>query len=661
MNPIKAHQKNFFIKHRAVWICLFLIAVTFSTYYQTLGFDFVNFDDDYYVTENSYINKGITQDSIKWSFIAAYAANWHPITWLSHMLDCHLFGLNPSRHHLTNLLFHIANTLLLFMIFLKMTGGFWQSGFVAALFALHPLHVESVAWVSERKDVLSTFFAMLTMLSYIWYVKRPSIYRYVLIMLCLTLGLMSKSMLVTLPCVLLLMDYWPLYRFRFQHAREYNHSMQTSTVFRLMVEKIPLFVLAALSSIAAFHAQDYSGAVATLDVFPFTERIANALVAYATYLIKMVYPAKLAVPYPHPGTLPIWQVMGACLLLFFIFYLAARSFKQRPYFMVGWLWYVGTLVPVIGLIQIGSQAMADRYTYVPLIGIFVILAWGVPEIFKKWRHRKLFLATSATIILAILTAMTWRQSGYWKNGITLFEHAVCVTSGNFIAHNNLGSALSREGRYADAINHCSQALKINPNFEEAHYNLGIMLEHEGKTEEAIQHYLQAIEIWPDYGQAHNHLGAALRKQGRIKEAIYHYLQAIRINPDNEKAHYNLARALNKAGRTEEAIQHYLQAIKINPDMEKAHYNLALTLQKNGRIDEAVNRYVKALEIKPEFPEALYNLGIALLGKGDIDGAIARFQAAIRIKPDYKKAKRMLIKALRHVQKKTEAKELDMRY
>jgi len=457
-------------KHHDVLLCLFLVVLTLAVYRQVQNFDFVNFDDHMYITENRHVKEGLTLKSTIWAFTTIHAANWHPLTWLSHMLDCQFFGMNSGRHHLTNLFFHITNSLLLFFVFRKMTGSSWQSGFVAALFALHPLHVESVAWVSERKDVLSAFFWMLTMWSYVWYVEHPGINRYLLVLLFFILGLMAKPMLVTLPFVLLLLDFYPLSRFQFQQSDDGNIFQQRSIYLRLVLEKLPLFVLAAISSAVTLYAQKRGGAVMSLDVIPIKVRIANALVSYIKYIEKMIYPSELAVLYPFQGMLPWWEITGAGLLLVSISFLAIRVIKQSPYYAVGWLWYIGTLVPVIGLVQIGRQSMADRYTYIPLIGLFIVIAWGVPEIVAQWRHRKILLTIFATVLLSILMTVTWKHLRHWGNSITLFEHTLEVTSNNYLAHNNLGVALDIQGRTQEAIDHYLKALRIKPDYVEAHNN-----------------------------------------------------------------------------------------------------------------------------------------------------------------------------------------------
>ena len=510
MTRANNHIKEFIIKHREILVCLFLFISTLIVYWQVREFHFVNFDDDKYVYHNRHVQEGFTLESVTWAFTTVHAMNWHPVTWLTHMLDCRIYGNNPGGHHYTNLLFHIANTLLLFLVFRKMTGDLWQSAFVAALFALHPIHVESVAWVSERKDVLSTFFWMLTMWSYIRYVEHPFVRRYLLVVLLLALGLMSKPMVVTLPFVLLLLDFYPLDRFKLQPSNNSN-SLQRSNFFHLILEKVPLFVLVTMSSVITFYAQKMGGAVRSLQMYPIKVRIANALVSYIKYIEKMIYPSHLAVLYPHPVMIPWWKIIGASFILVSVSFLAIRIVKQSPYFAMGWMWYLGTLVPVIGLVQVGRQSMADRYTYVPLIGIFIIIAWGVPELVAKWRHKKLWLTVSATIYVTILMSMTWKQVGYWKNSMTLFKHTLEITSNNYVPYNNLGNALDEQGSTEEAIEHYLQALRIKPDFWLAHYNLAVDLIRKGDIDEAIDHFRKALQINPGDIQVKNKLNEALNE------------------------------------------------------------------------------------------------------------------------------------------------------
>jgi hypothetical protein len=532
---------------------LVLILATSAVYWHVTGHDFVLLDDDIFVYENPHVQNGLTLDSMIWAFTTTHTGLKIPLTWLSLMLDFDLYGLDAGGYHLTNLLLHIANVLLVFFILKLMTGGLWRSGFVAALFALHPLHVESVAWVAERKDVLSTLFWMLTLWAYFRYVQRPTVRRYLLILVPFALGLLAKPMLVTLPFVLLLLDYWPLGRFQVgQSADAPESSVQApiksgqpmSSVLSLVWEKIPLFALVAVSSVVTFLAQKSSGYFVHSETWPIRIRIANGLVSYIKYLGKMIWPHPLALFYPHPGhSLPIWKAAGAGLVLLCISILVVRGARRYPYLLVGWLWYIGTLVPVIGLVQVGAQALADRYTYVPLIGLFIMIAWGVPEIVPQWPHRKLYLATLSTTLFLFLMALTWKQVQYWKNGISLFEHTLEVTSNNWLCNYNLGTALDKKGRTDDAIKHYLEALRIRPDYTEAHNNLGIALDRKGRTDDAIKHYLEALRIEPDNAEAHNNLGIDLARKGNVDVAVKHFQKALQINPNFSYARANLKKAL----------------------------------------------------------------------------------------------------------------------
>ncbi|HUU50990.1 MAG TPA: tetratricopeptide repeat protein [Nitrospinota bacterium] len=589
-------DKKFKISRNTI-VCLFLIFATLLVFWQIKNHDFVNYDDNRYITENRHVQGGLTVEGIIWAFTTTYATNWHPLTWLSHMLDISLFGLNPGYHHLMNLLFHIANTLLLFFILRRMTGEVWKSGFVAALFALHPLHVDSVAWIAERKDVLSTFFFMLTLLAYVFYVEKPVFRRYLFVFFFFVFGLLSKPMLVTLPFLLLLLDYWPLSRF------ESNKDKSKAKIpLHLIWEKIPLFALSFLSSIVTFFARQHGGAVKSLELFLLNIRIENALISYLSYIGKMIWPFNLAVFYPHPGNnLPLLNAFLALLFLLFITVFVMRKIKKLPYLFVGWFWYVGTLVPVIGLI------MADRYTYISLIGIFIMIAFGIPDVLKKWQYQRIFLSLSAGGILSILMVLTWIQVGYWKNSITLFEHALNVTSNNYLAHNNLGVVQARRGKLNEAITHYHEALRIKPDDTDTHNNLGFALAQQGKLEEAIFHFKEAIKINPDNEYAQINMGTAMAHQGRLGEAIFHFKEAVRINPDNETTHKNLAVALINQGKIDEAIFHLKEMVRINPDNGTTHNNLGVFLARQGKLKEAIFHFREALKINPEDMEARKNL------------------------------------------------------
>ena len=611
MNIKHSNKKTFLNIDSPFLVSLFLVIAILTVYWQVQGHEFINYDDPSYVSKNPHVQTGLTLEGIAWSFTSMRAGNWHPLTWLSHMLDIQLYGMNPGRHHFTNVIFHIANTLLLFLVFRRMTESLWRSGFVAAMFALHPLHVESVAWVAERKDVLSTFFWMLTMLSYVWYVDHPGRNRYLLVLLLFILGLMAKPMLVTLPFVLLLMDYWPLKRLQFRQPRGNINTQQKLPVLDLVWEKTPLFALAVASSIVTFLVQQSGGAVGSLTGYPLNVRIANALISYVSYIVKLIWPYHLAVLYPHPRMISGWIVAGACFLLLFISFLVIRALKRYPWVAVGWLWYVGTLVPVLGLVQIGSQAMADRYTYVPLIGISIIIAWGVPELVSRWTHRKVVLAAIAATSLSILMVAAWFQVGYWANSMTLFRRALEVTSNNYVAHNNLGIALFFQGKIDEATVHFHKALKINSSFVEAHTNLGIVMANKGKMTEAISHFSEGLRLNPDSYEAHNNLGVIFVRQGKTSEAIRHYSEALRINPYYDEAHNNVGVALASQGKLDEAISHYSEALRINPRFAKVHNNLGIALIRKKKLEEAIAHFRKALRIKPDYANAHKNLERAL--------------------------------------------------
>jgi len=487
----------------AMMLCLVLGAVTAGVFLQTGDHGFINFDDPGYVTENSCVKGGLTGENVAWAFSATAMSNWHPLTWLSHMLDVELFGLAPRGHHLTNVFFHAASTLLLFFLLAQITGAPWRSLFVAALFALHPLHVESVAWVAERKDVLSGFFWFLTLLLYAGYVKRGGTARYLLALLSFAAGLMAKPMLVTLPVVLLLLDHWPLRR---------------SPLWALVKEKIPFFALSAASAVVTLIAQEQGGAMKTLDAIPLEPRAGNAVIAYVKYIGKMFWPADLAMLYPFPGSIPLWQVFCASLLLLLVSALAIVWRRRHPYLVTGWFWFLVTLVPVIGIVQVGGQSMADRYTYIPLTGLFLACAWGVSDLLQGWRYRKAVLPVLAAMVVAASGAVAWRQVGYWRDNITLYRHTLEITDGNYLIRNNYGIALAQEGRLDEAIDRYLASLKIDPNRPATHNNLGFAYFRKGMVDHAILQFQMANALNSDYAEAHNNLGIAYGKKGWIRQA-----------------------------------------------------------------------------------------------------------------------------------------------
>ncbi|MCK4752406.1 MAG: tetratricopeptide repeat protein [Planctomycetes bacterium] len=581
-------------KLHILFIYLALALVTLAVFWQVHSFDFISRDDIDYVTANKNVTAGFTRDGITWAFTAGYASNWHPLTWLSHMADCQLFGLNAGMHHLTNAILHIINTLLLFAVFKRMTGALWASAFVAAAFAVHPLHVESVAWVSERKDVLSTMFWFLTMMAYVSYVKRPGAGRYLLVLLAFALGLMAKPMLVTLPFVLLLLDYWPLGRFK--------------DIKKLIVEKIPLFILMIASSVTTFLVQRTAGAVVATRTIPLITRTANALIAYAKYIEKMFWPSGLTIFYPHPtGEVSMLHAVIAAAVLISISVWVFWKARYYKYLAVGWLWFIGTLVPVIGLVQVGDQALADRYTYIPLVGLFIIIAWGASDLLSKLRYKKIILAMSAAAIFSTLTVCTCSQLRHWRNTRTVFEHALNVTEDNYIAYFSLIKPLRQQGKIDQAIAYATEALRIVPNLPYAHNSLGVDLATIGKYDEAAIHFKKALEVQPDFADARCNLGYMLARQGKIDEAIENYKKALQIDPEHFESLNNGGMALLAKGRIDEALELFEKALRIKPNRYNVNLNMGLATMRLRRYDESAKHFEKASNIEPDRPEAYYYL------------------------------------------------------
>jgi len=607
-------------------VCIFLAAITFVVFGQTLRYEFINFDDDVYVYDNAQICQRLSLSGIGWAFGHSVEFNWHPLTMLSYMLDYQLYGLRAGGYHLTNVLLHGAAVILLFLMLRKMTAALWRSAFVAALFAIHPLRVESVAWVAERKDVLSGVFFMLSLGAYVWYARDPRRwFRFLAVVFFFALGLMSKPMLVTLPFILLLLDYWPLNRF----TAAGNGPKLTYVARRLILEKIPLFALSAAGCLVTFVTQEKI--IAPLS-FPL--RMSNACVSCATYLWQMVYPGNLAAYYPlKEQGLPLWEVVLSLLVLVPISALAFRWRRQRPWLLVGWLWYLVMLVPVIGLVSSGLRAHADRYTYLPQIGLYLIIAWAATGLVAGRRDGRWLVGSLAFAVVVALILCTRSQVSYWRNSELLWTHTLACTSANVIAHNNLGNALFQKGKVDEAIVHYQTALQINPDYAEAHINLGNALLQRGKVDEAIVHYQTALQIHPDDAKAQANLGNALFQKGNADEAIAHFQKALQINPDNAVAHVDLGYALLQKGDLDEAIVHYEKALQIEPDYAKAHNSLGNALLQKGSVDEAIVHYQKALHIESDYATAHNNLGNALFQKGNLDDAIAHFQRALQINPD----------------------------
>jgi len=650
--------------------------VTIALYWPITGHNFLDYDDDLYVTMNVHVQKGLAWESIKWAFCNQVCANWHPVTMLSHMLDCQLYGLRPWGHHWTSLLLHAFNTALVFLLLWRLTGARWRSACVAALFGWHPLHVESVAWVAERKDVLSTCLELLALLAYAKYVERgagrtegrhptsniehptsiggqepasdlrppisvlhplsplPSSLFYFLSLSCFALGLLSKSMLVTLPFVLLLLDYWPLRRFAISNPR-------SPLLRRLVVEKLPFFALSAAFSVVTFVIQQRTGAMKTLDLVPLDIRCENALISYCRYLFKLFWPVDLAIFYPYPRYLPPGWVLLAGLFLSGLTVLFWRQRRRYPFCLVGWLWFVGTLVPVIGLVQVGIQAMADRYTYVPSLGLLLLVVWGAHELFQNWRHQVLGLSLAAATAILLCAATTRQQLGYWRNSETLFRHALAVTADNEVSHNNLGIAFFNENQTNAAIGEFQAALRLKPDSPEAHNNLGNALIKQGDTDAAITQYREAIRLKPDLAEAYNNLGTSLILKGQTNEASRQFQEASRRNPDYVDARYNFAVLLATQGQTNEAIRQFQDLLRLSPGDTNAGYNLANMLVRSGHPDLAVSELQAALRLAPGDAGMRFKLGNLLAKQGQPDQAISQFQQAVRLQPDFPEARNNL--------------------
>jgi len=534
-------KKRFMHVRLKIGISALLILATLVTFGQVIEFEFLNYDDDEYITANKNIQKGFSLENIAWALTAEVSGNWHPFTLFSHMLDYRLFGLDAGKHHLTNLILHMINSLLLFLVFSRISKKIYPSAFIAALFALHPLHVESVAWVSERKDVLSTFFFMLTLWCYYKYIEHPSTKCYLAIVFFFIFGLASKPMLVTVPFVLILLDVWPLKRMSFSNS---------TGNYELIIEKIPLFMLSLVSCVITILFQHKGEAVGTVARFPISIRIGNALVAYIEYLKKTFWPFDLAIFYPHTGLPPTAIIIGSLIFLILFSAIAVISLKQFPWLFTGWFWYIGTMFPVIGIVQVGSQAMADRYTYIPLIGIFLILCYGITEFLSKTRT-KIVAGVLAVSFITLLMLATWIQTRYFRDSKILFQHALYVTSENAIAHNNLGETLVKNGQMRKALYHFSESIRISPDFDSAHNNMGNILVELGKTEAAEKHYRKAIQLNPNYADALNNLGTLLYSKNHVQEAISCFKSSINLNPDSYVARRNLEIILNRMKHTKQ--------------------------------------------------------------------------------------------------------------
>ncbi len=616
-------------------ICAVLAGITWLVFDQTVAHQFVTYDDPQYVYENAKVAAGLSPESVLWAFTHTVGGNWHPLTVISHMLDCQLYGLKPAGHHFTNVLLHTIAVILLFLVLRRMTGTLWQSALVAASFAIHPLHVESVAWISERKDLLSAVFFMLTLGAYIRYVHKRSFTSYILLLLVFALGLMSKPMLVTVPFVLLLLDYWPLKRFEpeapVKHGQKRRVEGRESTR-RILLEKIPLLFLSFGSCAATLFAQRHF--IDPIGHLSLMSRFSNAVVATVIYLRQLVWPFGLSVFYPHPRqSLSILQVSAAALFLIAISAGAFMCRRRHPYFLTGWFWFLGMLVPVSGIVQVGEQAHADRYMYLPQIGLYILVTWFVADTVSSWRHQRILLATAMASSIALLMFPAWKQTSYWRDGRTLWMHALAVDPQNDTAHISLCDLDLRENRLDDAILHARTALEIRRDNADAHSRLGVALSAIGQNEEASIHFQKALETHQIRPRVHYNIATLLLNSGHLDEAIAEFQKELQIQPGFVEAHNNLGIALTSKGEFDEALAHFQKALELDPHLPKVHHNIATILLRQGQLDQAVAYLQKKLQGNPASAEAHNDLGIAWSQEGKIDQAISEWQKTLELQPD----------------------------
>ena len=618
--------------HQNLFLGVLIFTGTVALYWQAIAFDYINIDDPDYVARNYILRQGFSKETIAWAFTTTQTANWHPVTWLSYLMDIQLFGASARVHHAFNIVLHALNAVLVNIVLRRLTGAAGLSLIVALLFAVHPLNMESVIWIAERKNVLSTLFWLLVMWCYAIYTETQSVQFYLAALTLFALGLMAKPMLVTLPCALLLIDFWPLNRFCAAPENSDRRSLSAHAIWLRTREKIPFFMLTAVSCIVTFRAQAIEGAVKSLDAIPLGMRLTNALVSYVVYLQKLVWPHPLAIFYPYPSQYPWWQPLGAFFLLAAGTYLALRTRKRHPFILFGWFWYLGTLVPVIGLVQVGSQAMADRYAYIPALGVFVAITWGAHAFIRQRGIPPAAAATAAGLAILGLGTVTGLQTRHWQNSKTLLQHATRVTQDNYVAHNNLGGAYAQSGQFDIAARHYAEALRAKPDHWKARNNLGLAMEQLGQPKEALDHYFKALEQNPDYAEAHNNIGSVMAKKGQWDEAVKHYRRAIQIDARFAAAHNNLAAVLAQNGQLLEAQTHYAAAVEIDPYLSSAVSQLALIQLQRGQIDEARKTLDAGHQRRPQDASIAFQLGRLHHLQGDLDRAAAYYQKTLRLAP-----------------------------
>ena len=632
------------------WISIALVVVVLCVFGRVAGHEFIDYDDNAYILHNSHVRTGLTPDNVRWAFGSMEMANWHPLTWLSHMLDCQIFGLHPAGHHLTSVFFHLANTLLLFLILRLSTGLMWESAVVAALFGLHPVHIESVAWIAERKDVLSAFFGMLSLLAYIRYVQKPAVFRYLMVGMSFGFGLMTKPMVVTLPFVMLLYDFWPIGRMKPFRRSKKRLVLLSSASFSntprplsyLVLEKLPFFILSAGSCVVTYIAQLSSETVSPLETLSLSTRILNGFVAYVQYLFKMIWPQNLAILYPHPlDAIPLWQGGVAAVLIVGLTLVFVYLRFRLPFLLMGWLWYLGTLIPVIGIVQVGAQAMADRYTYFPAIGVFIAVVWTFSRLRSTFPILKSSIEVAAFLLVICLSVTTWFQLGRWQNTETLFDHTLSVTQRNPIAYFILGNAYLEENRFESAAVAYRKALEIHPRYTDALNNLGLVLAKQGFIQEAVITYEKALNTHPNHILSLLNLADALVALGRLDDAILYYNRVLSIDHDKGAAHNAIGVALARSGKMKEAIAHLSRAVALCQDCPEPLNNLGRVLTLTGDLHSAIVRFQQAISLKPDFAEAYNNLGLVFLKLNAFKEAADCFSAALNVEPDYEKARENL--------------------
>ncbi len=616
-----------------------LAAVTIIVYLPVVNHEFVHYDDDVYVTENHNVQSPINWQKIQWAFTTGYASNWHPVTWLSHMADCMLFGLKPAGHHIVNLLLHVLNSVILFLLINKIAKAFYPALVIALLFAMHPLHVESVAWAAERKDVLSGLFGLVTLLLYCKYVIERRKFWYFLALGAFAIGLMAKPMLVTLPLLFMLLDYWPLERWEMGNGVKAD----AKTVAKSVIEKGPFFVLIVASSLVTFYVQQTGGAVSSIESVGLLLRIENAAIAYVSYIAKMFVPIKLAVFYPHPGSVNVAKAMLAMALLAAVTIACFKFGKKKKYLLVGWLWYQIVLVPVIGLVQIGAQSMADRYSYLSLIGLFIVIVFAIADLVKtKSKSVKITTGAITVVVLVLLSLGTTVQLSYWQNSFTLFQRALDVTENNYVMHNNVANVLSRQNKYQEAASHLQKSLKIKPELASAYTNLGNNLVKIGRFDEAIKFHKKAVLLENDNAAAHYNLAVALTKKQLNYDAIKAYEKAIELGFIKKvDAFNNLGGQYAIIGQYQKAVQCYKKALAIEPDSVTAYGNMAMALAKLGQIQQAIDYCKKVLDVRTNDYEMYSNVGFLLKSIGQKEQAKDYFKKALEIEPDHEPARQGL--------------------